>query len=160
MIKNEKIKMLILDVDGTLTDGGIYITENGDEFKKFNTKDGIGIRYLLKYGMHVGIISASISKHIVERRAEMLGIPYCYVGEADKVNVLDGWLARLHITYDQVAFVGDDINDLNIMSKVGLSACPSDASAKIKQIATVILKNKGGDACVREFIEEYLADIA
>lgn len=160
MLKTDKIKLLVLDVDGTLTDGGIYITEKGDEFKKFNAKDGIAIRYLLRRGLQVGIISASISKHIVEKRAAMLGIPYCYVGDENKVMILEKWLEGMNLSFENVAYVGDDINDLSIIGKVGLSACPADASDKVKMAVTRVLNRKGGDACVREFIEEYLADIS
>ena len=160
MIKNIKIKLLALDVDGTLTDGGIYMTESGDQFKKFNAKDGTGIRYLLKNGIQVGLISASMKQRIVYERAELLGIPYCYVGDEDKAIVLDRWLQELNISAEQVAFVGDDVNDSSIIKKVGLSACPADAVDAIKKIVDVVLTKTGGEACVREFIDTYLADIS
>ncbi len=160
MIKNTNIKLLVLDVDGTLTDGGIYITESGDQFKKFNAKDGTGIRYLLKHGIEVGIISASIKKEIVRTRAEMLGIRYCYVGDNDKAMVLEEWLQELNISAMQVAFVGDDVNDTSIIKKVGLSACPVDAVEVIKKMVDIVLTKTGGEACVREFIDTYLADIS
>jgi YrbI family 3-deoxy-D-manno-octulosonate 8-phosphate phosphatase len=160
MIKNSRIKLLVLDVDGTLTDGGIYITESGDQFKKFNAKDGTGIRYLIKNGIEVGIISASIKKQIVHTRAEMLGIKYCYVGDEDKAVVLEGWLKKLNIDFENVAFVGDDVNDSSIIKKVGLSACPSDAVDAIKSLVDIVLTKTGGEACVREFIEDQLADIS
>ena len=160
MLKDTNIKLLILDVDGTLTDGGIYITEKGDSFKKFNAKDGTAIRYLLKNGIEVGIISASISQEIVRTRAKMLGMKYCYVGDDDKALVLDKWLKELYITSSQVAFVGDDVNDLTIIKKVGLSACPIDAVDIVKKNVTHILTKTGGEACVREFVEKYLGTIS
>jgi 3-deoxy-D-manno-octulosonate 8-phosphate phosphatase (KDO 8-P phosphatase) len=160
MLKDTNIKLLILDVDGTLTDGGIYITEKGDSFKKFNAKDGTAIRYLLKNGIEVGIISASISQEIVRTRAKMLGMKYCYVGDDDKALVLDKWLNDLNITSSQVAFVGDDVNDLTIIKKVGLSACPIDAVDIVKKNVTHILTKTGGEACVREFVEKYLGTIS
>ena len=160
MLKDTNIKLLILDVDGTLTDGGIYITEKGDSFKKFNAKDGTAIRYLLKNGIEVGIISASISQEIVRTRAKMLGMKYCYVGDDDKALVLDKWLKELNITSSQVAFVGDDVNDLTIIKKVGLSACPIDAVDIVKKNVTHILTKTGGEACVREFVEKYLSTIS
>ncbi len=159
MIKTEKIKLLVLDVDGTLTDGGVYITEKGDEFKKFNTKDGLAIRYLTKNNFQVGIISASISKQIVLHRANMLGVQLVYVGEENKLEILTQWIDGLNISMDEVAYVGDDVNDLQVIQKVGLSACPADAVDDIKKAVDMVLQHKGGDACVREFIEKHLAEI-
>ncbi|MCB9256572.1 MAG: HAD-IIIA family hydrolase [Chitinophagales bacterium] len=148
-----EIKFLVLDVDGTLTDGGIYITEKGDEIKKFNTKDGMGIKNLLKAGVEVGFISASISKKIVHHRAAMLGVRYCYVGNGDKSEVLSQWLDELDLSFKEVAFIGDDINDAVIMQEVGLSAAPSDALSEVRSIANIVLEKKGGQGCVREFID-------
>jgi 3-deoxy-D-manno-octulosonate 8-phosphate phosphatase (KDO 8-P phosphatase) len=152
MIENE-IKFLVLDVDGTLTDGGIYITESGDEMKKFNTKDGMGIKRLLKSGVEVGFISASISKKIVHHRAAMLGVRFCYAGNDDKSEILAQWLDELDLSYSEVAYIGDDVNDAKIMREVGLSACPADALGEVKQIANIVLEKKGGQGCVREFID-------
>ncbi|MEY4876194.1 MAG: hypothetical protein RL708_1343 [Bacteroidota bacterium] len=159
MIKNKNIKLLVLDVDGTLTDGGVYITEKGDEFKKFNTKDGLAIRYLTKNNFQVGIISASISKEIVKYRANMLGIQHLYIGEKNKLEILTEWIKNLNINFENVAYVGDDVNDLSVIQKVGLSACPADAVDAVKKQCHIILQRNGGDACVREFIEKEIADI-
>jgi 3-deoxy-D-manno-octulosonate 8-phosphate phosphatase (KDO 8-P phosphatase) len=159
MIKNNNIKLLVLDVDGTLTDGGVYITEKGDEFKKFNTKDGLAIRYLTKNNFQVGIISASISKEIVKYRANMLGIQHLYIGEKNKLEILTEWIIKLNINFENVAYVGDDVNDLSVIQKVGLSACPADAVEAVKKQCHIILQRNGGDACVREFIEKNIADI-
>lgn len=159
MIKNNSIKLLVLDVDGTLTDGGVYITEKGDEFKKFNTKDGLAIRYLTKNNFQVGIISASISKEIVKYRANMLGIQHLYIGEKNKLEILTEWIKKLNINFENVAYVGDDINDLSVIQKVGLSACPADAVEAVKKQCHIILQRNGGDACVREFIEKEIAVI-
>jgi 3-deoxy-D-manno-octulosonate 8-phosphate phosphatase (KDO 8-P phosphatase) len=114
----------------------------------------------LKNGIEVGIISASISQEIVRTRAKMLGMKYCYVGDDDKALVLDKWLKELNITSSQVAFVGDDVNDLTIIKKVGLSACPIDAVDIVKKNVTHILTKTGGEACVREFVEKYLGTIS
>lgn len=152
------IKFLVLDVDGTLTDGGIYISESGEEMKKFNTKDGRGIMELMKTGVEVGLISAAVSSKIVKQRASMLKIKYFYAGEGDKVQVLSQWLDELDLSYSEVAFIGDDINDAKIMSLVGLSAAPSDALGEVKNIANIILERKGGQGCVREFIDRVFAD--
>lgn len=150
------IQLLILDVDGTLTDGGMYFTESGDMMKKYNTKDGMAIKGLVKAGFQVGIISHSHQRKMVENRAEMLGIQNVYVGSENKLEILNGWLQSLKINLNQVAYIGDDINDAEIMKAVGISACPKDAIASIKNLADIILERDGGKACVREFIDEYL----
>lgn len=152
-MESNDIKFLVLDVDGTLTDGGIYISENGDEMKKFNTKDGMGIKNLLKSGIEVGFISAAISKKIVHHRAAMLGVKYCYAGNADKLDILSQWLDELDMSFKDVAFIGDDINDIRIMEEVGLAAAPCDALSEVRAAANIILEKKGGQGCVREFID-------
>jgi len=155
-ILSQDIKFLILDVDGTMTDGGMYFTENGDQIKKYNTKDGMAIKGLVKSNFQVGIISHGYKTKLVEDRADLLGIQHVYVGRENKVTILNQWLDQQNLTIDQVAFIGDDINDIEIMEAVGLSACPNDAVDSVKAIADVILERKGGDACVREFIDLYI----
>jgi 3-deoxy-D-manno-octulosonate 8-phosphate phosphatase (KDO 8-P phosphatase) len=150
------IKLLILDVDGTLTDGGIYIMEDGSQFKKFNSRDGMGIRLLQKAGIEVGIISNGKTTSMVQARADMLGITRVYVGEAKKMDVLDAWMEEMGIGLGEVGMVGDDINDLPVMEKAGLSACPADAVKAVKEKADIVLQLKGGEGCVRELIDNYL----
>ncbi|MFM2049348.1 MAG: hypothetical protein RI955_1896, partial [Bacteroidota bacterium] len=137
----------------------VYITKKGDEFKKFNTKDGLAIRYLTKNNFQVGIISASISKEIVKYRANMLGIQHLYIGEKNKLEILTEWIKNLNINFENVAYVGDDVNDLSVIQKVGLSACPADAVDAVKKQCHIVLQRNGGDACVREFVEKEIADI-
>lgn len=156
MTKKSDIKLLLLDVDGTLTDGGIYLSASGDEFKKFNSKDGAGIKMAMKSGINVGIISASLNKEIVLKRVEMLGIPYCYVGQDPKELVLQKWLKELNLSQQQVAFIGDDLNDKEIMKLCGFTACPSDAVDEIKEIVDAVLEKRGGEGCVRECIDKFL----
>lgn len=153
---NSKIKLLILDVDGTLTDGGIYITEKGEQFKKFNAKDGMGIVQAMSNGIEVGIISHSSISEMVDKRANMLKMKYVYVGKEPKIEVLDGWLKDLQLSYEEVAFMGDDINDLDIIEKAGLSACPADAVQVVKEKSHHTMQQKGGEGAVREFIDNYL----
>lgn len=155
-LKELDIKFLILDVDGTMTDGGMYFTENGDQIKKYNTKDGMAIKRLTKSDFQVGIISHGHKLNLVKNRAELLGIQNVYVGQKDKVEVLEEWLKTYNLNINQVAFIGDDINDLKIMEQVGLSACPSDAVSSIQKTADLILNKEGGKGCVREFIDNYL----
>ena len=150
------IKLLILDVDGTMTDGGMYFTENGDQFKKYNTKDGMAIKNITKNGIQVGIISHGHKTKVVKDRADLLGIQKVYVGREDKTMVLKEWCKEMKISLSQVAYIGDDINDSKVMQEVGISACPADSVKLIKKVADIILERKGGDACVREFIDDYI----
>lgn len=154
--KLEKIKLLILDVDGVMTDGGMYFTENGDQIKKYNTKDGMAIMHLIKRGYQVGIISSGFKIEMVKARADLLGIQHFYVGRDRKLDVLKSWCSDLNINLDEVAMIGDDINDLEVMENIGIAACPNDAVDKIKNAANVHLRMNGGKACVREFIDNFL----
>ena len=156
-MKIPKIKMLILDVDGTMTDNGIYIDENGIESKRYNAKDGIGIYELIKKGIKIGIISNSERGDGIKSRATYLGIKSCYVGNAPKNEILMNWINEDKILLNEVAFIGDDINDISIINIVGFSACPSDASQPVKEKVSLILNTKGGYGCVREFSDLYLS---
>lgn len=152
----ERIKFIVLDVDGTLTDGGMYFTVNGDQMKRYDTKDGLAIRRKVKSGVPFGIISHGSQQKVVQDRADLLGIEYVYVGKEEKLNVLTGWLQELHLTLEEVAYVGDDINDIPIIRAVGLSACPADAAPDVKRIVDVPLQKDGGRGCVRELLDEWL----
>jgi len=150
-----KIKLIVADVDGTLTDGGMYIGDSGEEFKKFNTKDGMGFKILIKQGYKVGVISASHSKKTVLKRAEILGMQYYYVGNENKTLVIEEWMKGMDIGYEAVAYIGDDINDLEIIEKAGFSACPADAVAIIKERVNIVLEKKGGEGCFREMVDRF-----
>lgn len=154
--KLDKIKLLILDVDGVMSDGGMYFAESGDQFKKFNTKDGRGIIHLVKKGFQIGIISAGFRDVGVSARAEMLGIQRCYVGTEPKINILEQWCKELNITMEEVAMIGDDVNDLEVMRRIGFKTCPSDAVEVVKKEVDLILSKAGGQGCIREFIDNYL----
>jgi YrbI family 3-deoxy-D-manno-octulosonate 8-phosphate phosphatase len=154
--KAEKIKLLIMDVDGVMTDGGMFITERGDHIKKYNTKDGMAIQYLKKHGIEPAIISSGFMPEMVKERAKMLNIEKCYIGRDPKMVVLKQFCEDLGITKDQVAIIGDDINDLAMIKVCGLTACPSDAVNTIKSNVDIILSKKGGEGCIREFIDAYL----
>lgn len=158
--KLAKIKLLILDVDGVMTDGGMIFSENADQQKKFNTKDGMGIIEVVKKGeVEVGIISSGFTGGLVHKRAEMLGMKRCYVGRDSKISVLESWIEEMQISLEEVAIIGDDINDLSIMRVAGFSACPTDAVEVVKKQVDVILSLKGGQGCVREFIDNYLLPV-
>lgn len=154
--KSEKIKLLIMDVDGVMTDGGMFITENGDHIKKYNTKDGMAIQYLRKHGIEPAIISSGFLPEMVRSRAKMLGIEKCYIGREPKMDILKRFCEEMEISLENVAIVGDDINDLEIIKVSGLSACPADAVNLVKTNVDIILSKKGGDGCIREFIDAYL----
>jgi len=151
-----RIKLLILDVDGVMTDAGMFFTENGDQFKKYNAKDGMAIMALTKANFQVGIISSGFKLNMVKTRADLLNIQQVYVGREPKMTILNKWCAELEISLNEVAIIGDDINDLEVMQHVGFSACPADAVIRIKRQVDLVLQAKGGQGCVREFIDNYL----
>ena len=154
--KLDKIKLLVLDVDGVMTDGGMYFSEGGDQIKKYNTKDGMAIIHLTKNDFQIAILSSGFTNNMVEQRAKMLGIQKCYVGRDKKISILEEYCKELNISFENVAIIGDDINDLDIIKAVGFSACPSDAMDVVKSNVDVILNKKGGEGCVREFIDAYI----
>ena len=156
-VSANNIKLVVLDVDGTLTDGGIYYTENGDTMKKFNSKDGLAIKRKTSEGLLFGIISHAFKSNTITERAELLGIQKVYVGQGKKIDVLKNWCTEHNLSLKQVAYVGDDINDLDVMNEVGLAACPNDAIEEIKKASHIILSKNGGNACVREFIDDWLS---
>lgn len=148
----KKIKLFATDVDGVLTDAGMYYSENGDELKKFNTLDGKGIELLRNLGIKTAIITSENTK-IVERRASKLKVDYLYQGIKDKLQVIEELCKKEKITLDEVAYIGDDINDLEVLKNVGLAACPNNAVYEVKRTPGIIkLTSKGGDGAVREFI--------
>jgi len=157
--KLQQIRFLILDIDGVMTDGGMYYTDSGDEFKKFNTKDGLIVRRLTKKGFPVGIASNGFLHNLVKRRADLLGVQKLYIGREQKAEIVSKWLKEMGIGWENVAYIGDDLNDEAMMERVGISACPADASVPIMNQCDIILHKKGGEGCVREFVEIYLAHL-
>jgi len=149
------IELIVLDVDGTMTGSRITYSENGDEIKSFNVKDGLAIASWRKLGKKVAIITGRSSK-IVERRAKELHIEHFYQGVHNKKEVLEVLLGKLDLTMDNVAAIGDDLNDLQMLKAAKISFVPRDASAYVDTIASVILNKKGGDGAVREMIEQLI----
>ena len=152
---NIKIKLFLSDVDGTLTDAGMYYGENGEQFKKFNTHDGKGFELLRKAGIKTGIITSENTK-IVTNRAKKLKIDFLYQGveHKGKLDIAKEICKELDISLDEVAYIGDDINCKELLSHVGFAACPANAQEQIKNISGILILNKcGGDGAVREFIE-------
>lgn len=146
------IKLIVLDVDGTMTDSRITYSENGDEIKSFNVKDGLAIASWRKLGRQVAIITGR-SSDIVARRAKELRIEHFYQGIHNKKEVLESLMEKLDLTMENVAAIGDDLNDLQMLKAVEISFVPRDASAYVDKMANVILTKRGGDGAVREMIE-------
>lgn len=148
------IKLLILDVDGCMSDGKIIYTADGLELKNFNVKDGFAIKAWVKMGHHAAIITGRNST-IVEHRAKELDIAHLYQGIKDKRAVAMQMCSELGIESHEVAVIGDDLNDYNLLQWAGQAYTPSDGSEYLKNIAEV-LERRGGDACVREMIEKVI----
>lgn len=153
MLMIEKLKAFVMDVDGTLTDGGLYIGNNGEMLKRFHVKDGYAIKNILPSMGIIPIIITGRESKIVLRRCEELGISRIVQGSKNKVNDLKKILSFEGIALDETAYMGDDINDLLCMKIVGVKGCPSDSAREIKQIADYITKQTGGNGAVREFVE-------
>jgi len=153
--RTRDIKLLLTDVDGVMTDSGMYYSEAGDELKKFNAHDGMGLQLVRHKGIKTGIITSEDTK-LVERRFQKLKLDYLYQGKRDggKLSSVKEICAIEGITLDNVAYIGDDVNCFELLSSVGLAACPADALDDIKNIPGIIqMKKKGGEGCVREFVE-------
>lgn len=159
LLKKTEIKLIVLDVDGVFTDGGMFYSSAGEELKKFNVKDGMAITRAIERGFQFGIISASSRSEVIEIRAKVLGIQNVYVGKEPKLEILESWLYKMGMGYENVAYIGDDINDVAILEKVGIGAAPADAAIQARHAAQIVLNQKGGAGCIREFIEKYITVI-
>jgi len=151
----KQIRLFATDVDGVLTDAGMYYTESGDELKKFNTRDGMGIKLLQRAGLITALVTQEATK-LVARRGEKLAIPEVHQGVMDKLPVLRGMAMRHGMTLAEVAYMGDDINDLGALQAVGFSAAPADALPAIRKAVTYVCRAKGGEGAVREVAEMIL----
>jgi YrbI family 3-deoxy-D-manno-octulosonate 8-phosphate phosphatase len=148
--------MLAMDVDGVLTDAGMYYSGSGDELKKFNTRDGMGIKLL----QAVGVITAFVTKEktaIVERRGQKLAVPEVHQGIDDKLTDLTRLARKYGLTLEQIAYIGDDVNDLDALKAVGFSAAPADAMPVVLQAVHYVCTKKGGEGAVRELADLLLA---
>lgn len=154
-LKESSIKLLILDVDGVLTNGKIYISDEGVETKKFDVRDGIGLKLILENKIDIAIISGRKSKATAKRLKE-LGIKRIHLGIPNKMVVFNQIKEELNLDNDNIAYIGDDIPDVEIMEKVGFSIAVADATDPAKKAANYILKNKGGNCAVREACEMIL----
>lgn len=158
MSQNTAIKLLVLDVDGVMSDGKVTYTSDGVELKSFNIKDGVGIKRIQKAGVQTAIITGRVSP-MVERRASELGIHHLIQGREDKLTALKELLVSLSLDLKDVAYMGDDLPDLEAIASAKIGACPADAAAAVRSKADWVSSLGGGDGCVREFCDHIL-DVA
>ena len=150
--KCKSIKIVLTDVDGVLTDGGMYYSKNGEVMKKFNTRDGMGVELLSKN--HIGTIIITKEKsEIVKQRGKKIKVLKTYIGISKKENLLEKICKENKVSLNNIAYIGDDINDLEIMKRVGFSATPKNGIEKIKNISDYICESNGGDGVFREITE-------
>ena len=150
-----EIKMFLTDCDGCLTDGGMYYSEHGDELKKFNTRDGMGFALLRQKGIITGIITSE-SADLNHRRAEKLKLDILESGCKDKVSEVKRICVEKGVDLANVCYIGDDINDLEVIKMVGFGCCPADAMPQVKEIAKYVTKVRGGEGVIREVVEAIL----
>ncbi len=149
------IKLILTDIDGVWTDGGMYYDQTGNEWKKFNTYDSAGVLFAHNNGIKVGIITGEETE-IVRRRAEKLKVDYLFQGVKNKLTVAKDLCTMLNIDLENVAYIGDDLNDYDLLDAVGFSGAPSSSPKSTFKHVKFITDKKGGDGAFREFVEEIL----
>jgi 3-deoxy-D-manno-octulosonate 8-phosphate phosphatase (KDO 8-P phosphatase) len=147
-----RIRLLLMDCDGVLTDGRLWLLENGDERKSFNVKDGLGLELFHRAGLQTGIISGRTSSAL-ERRARDLGVAFVRQGAQDKIRVFEELIAQAGVAESEVAFVGDDLADIAIMQRSEFAVAVADAAAETRSIAHYVTRANGGQGAVREVVE-------
>jgi 3-deoxy-D-manno-octulosonate 8-phosphate phosphatase (KDO 8-P phosphatase) len=151
------IRLVLTDCDGVLTDAGVYYSSRGEEMKRFHIRDGMGVRLLVeRAGITTGILTGELSES-VRRRAEKLQISELHLDVSEKGKKVEEITSRLDLSFERVAFIGDDINDLSALKKVGLSACPADAVREVRETVDFVCQAKGGQGAFREFADFILA---
>ena len=147
-----KIEIAMFDVDGVMTDGGMIFDENGKEYKVFNAKDGQGLVMLNKAGIKTIIITAKES-YMVQKRFESLGFTRIYQGQRNKERALEEVVDEFDVKFEQIAYMGDDLPDLGVLKRVGLSSCPKDAVEEVVKVCRFVSKKDGGRGAVRELCD-------
>lgn len=150
-------KLILTDIDGVWTDGGMYYDGTNVELKKFNTYDSAGVLFAHYLGIPVGILTGEKTE-IVRRRAEKLKMDYLYLGAKDKVVITSELCRQLGVTFEDVAYIGDDLNDMKLLKLVGWSGTPLSAPKYVRKLANVRLTKKGGEGVFREFVEEIIGE--
>jgi len=153
--KYKKIKLVLTDVDGVLTDGGRYYTSRSEYIKKFHVRDGMGVNILLRNNIKTGIITKEKSK-IVEKWAQEMNISFVKMGIQEKEKELDKICKTYSLDKSEIAYIGDDVNDILILKNVGVSACPCDGVSLVKKVVDYVCSNKGGHGAYREFCDQIL----
>lgn len=154
--KLAKVRLLSLDLDGVLTDGGLYYTAQGDEMRKFNVRDGMGIKLAQAAGLEIAILTTSAIPAIVQR-GRKLDIAHVFTGIHDKLPVMKELAGRLGLEFSQIAHVADDVNDLELLGAVGVPLAVADAMAPVKRQAIYVTKKPGGNGAVREICDLLIA---
>jgi len=149
----KRITTFCFDVDGVLTDSGLLIADDGKLWRKMHARDGFAMFKAIKAGYNLAIISGGRNEKVADR-LEGLGIKNIYLGAFNKVEVLAKYVSENNLTYEEILFMGDDVNDYDVIQKVGLAACPSDASIEVKSVSHYISYKKGGEGCVRDILEK------
>jgi 3-deoxy-D-manno-octulosonate 8-phosphate phosphatase (KDO 8-P phosphatase) len=155
-MKRKKIKILALDVDGTLTNGYIYISGQGEFFKAFNVQDGFGIVKLLPLAEIIPVIITGRKSKIVEKRCKELGIKFVFQGVNNKAEILESILDKFSLSAEESAFIGDDLSDYSAMQACGFKSCPADAVKEIQRISDYVSPIKAGHGAVRDIIEHLI----
>ena len=148
-------KLVLTDIDGVWTDGGMYYDQTGNEWKKFHTYDSAGVLLCHQCNIPVGIITGEETE-IVKRRAEKLKVDYLFQGVKNKVEIANNLISKLNIEFNDVAYIGDDINDVELLKLVGISGCPDNAFPSIKKLVHYVTERRGGEGAFREFVETIL----
>jgi YrbI family 3-deoxy-D-manno-octulosonate 8-phosphate phosphatase len=149
----KRIRLVLTDVDGVLTDNGVYYGESGEVLKRFSIRDGMGVERLRKLcGIDTGIVTGELSPSVA-RRAEKLQITHLYLGVKDKLGRLNEIMMAHQLSWEEIAFIGDDVNDLEVLQRVGLSACPGDAMPEVAAVVNYQCRERGGHGAFREFAE-------
>tara|TARA_B110001452_G_C15204771_1_gene417945 strand:+ start:1084 stop:1593 length:510 start_codon:yes stop_codon:yes gene_type:complete len=148
-------KLVLTDIDGVWTDGGMYYDQNGNEWKKFNTSDSAGVLFLKKLNIPVGIITGE-NTEIVKKRSEKLNIDFLFQGVKDKLSVANQLCIELNVDIKDVAYIGDDLNDIKLLERVGFSCAPNNSPTYIKKNVDFVTSKKGGSGAFREFVEKMI----
>jgi len=152
-----KIKLVVTDIDGVWTDGGMYYSERGEEMKKFNTIDSGGVLFLNAINLPLAVITGEDSPS-TNKRLEKLGIKKIFHGAKDKLSTILNYCKELGIGLNEIAFLGDDLNDIKLLQNSGLSAVPNSSADYVKKEANWVLSKKGGEGAFREFVEKLLIE--
>ena len=149
------VRAFVFDVDGVMTNGKVMITSEGEMYREMDTRDGFALKYALLKGFKIGIISGGTNEG-VRKRLELLGVNKVYLGIHEKDIAFDDFVSTFNINPDQVLYMGDDVPDIPVMEKVGVSTCPQDALPDVKRVVDYVSHKKGGDGCVREIVEQVM----